>query len=156
MKSAPVFETETCSRCSGTGRYSYCQMYGDTCFKCHGKGRVYTNRGQAAKAYYESLCTMPLEKLEVGMVIWNDNFFGKPGWAAVESIKADELNSGMTTVNTAKLGQGVYAGKLFRVRQSPEQYAAKMSLAVAFERSLLVSGKPNKTLAKLMHEVAWS
>jgi rRNA maturation protein Nop10 len=29
---------ETCSRCGGSGRYSWCQMYGDTCFKCGGKG----------------------------------------------------------------------------------------------------------------------
>lgn len=30
----------TCSRCAGTGRHSYCQQYGDTCFKCGGKGHV--------------------------------------------------------------------------------------------------------------------
>lgn len=29
---------ETCSRCGGSGRYSWCQMYGDKCFKCGGKG----------------------------------------------------------------------------------------------------------------------
>lgn len=29
---------ETCSRCGGSGRYSWCQMYGDKCFKCAGKG----------------------------------------------------------------------------------------------------------------------
>ena len=28
---------ETCGRCGGTGRYSYCQMYGDMCFGCSGK-----------------------------------------------------------------------------------------------------------------------
>ena len=31
---------ETCRRCGGTGRYSYCQMYGDTCFECSGAGVV--------------------------------------------------------------------------------------------------------------------
>ena len=28
---------EVCGRCGGSGRYSYCQMYGDTCFGCSGK-----------------------------------------------------------------------------------------------------------------------
>ena len=90
------------------------------------------------------------------MVIWNDNVLGKSSWAPVESIEADKLNPGMILVNTAKMGHGVYAGHAFRVRQSPEQYAAKMSLAIAFERNLLASGKPNKILTKLMREVAWS
>lgn len=27
---------EECTRCGGSGRYSYCQMYGDRCFKCRG------------------------------------------------------------------------------------------------------------------------
>jgi hypothetical protein len=29
-----------CGRCGGSGRYSWCQMYGDTCFKCSGAGLV--------------------------------------------------------------------------------------------------------------------
>lgn len=33
-------EGQTCSRCCGGGHYSYCQMYGTTCFKCGGRGTV--------------------------------------------------------------------------------------------------------------------
>jgi hypothetical protein len=65
-----TFETKTCSRCYGSGKYSYCQMYGDTCFKCHGKGKVYTAR--ALKAY-EWLCEqrkIDIGKLEVGMRVF--------------------------------------------------------------------------------------
>lgn len=29
---------EGCTRCGGYGQYSYCQMYGSTCFKCGGTG----------------------------------------------------------------------------------------------------------------------
>lgn len=29
---------ETCSRCGGSGHYSYCDMYGTRCFKCAGSG----------------------------------------------------------------------------------------------------------------------
>jgi len=31
--------TVVCGRCCGSGRYSYCQMYGDTCFGCSGSGK---------------------------------------------------------------------------------------------------------------------
>lgn len=31
---------EACGRCLGSGRYSYCQMYGDRCFGCSGKGML--------------------------------------------------------------------------------------------------------------------
>lgn len=29
----------TCTRCGGSGHYSYCQMHGTTCFGCNGTGR---------------------------------------------------------------------------------------------------------------------
>lgn len=29
---------DTCTRCCGSGHYSYCQMHGTTCFKCSGNG----------------------------------------------------------------------------------------------------------------------
>lgn len=43
-----TYETETCSRCGGCGQYSYCEVYGTMCLKCHGKGKQYTR--QSAKA----------------------------------------------------------------------------------------------------------
>ena len=29
-----------CPRCGGSGTYSYCTMYGNTCFKCNGLGFI--------------------------------------------------------------------------------------------------------------------
>ncbi len=31
---------KTCGRCAGSGKYSYCQTHGDTCFGCGGSGKV--------------------------------------------------------------------------------------------------------------------
>lgn len=61
------FETETCSRCGGTGNYSYCQRFGTVCFKCGGKKIVLSKRGAAAKQFYrDSFPTkLPIE-LAVG------------------------------------------------------------------------------------------
>jgi hypothetical protein len=66
---ALLFENITCSRCSGTGNYSYCQMYGTRCFKCHGSKVVLTKRGALAQRYLDQLQTVSLTALQVGAVI---------------------------------------------------------------------------------------
>jgi hypothetical protein len=45
------FPVEECSRCDGSGQYSYCQRYGTTCFKCSGTGKQIIKKAQ--KAYIE-------------------------------------------------------------------------------------------------------
>jgi hypothetical protein len=49
-----IYERETCTRCGGGGRYSYCQMHGTTCFKCGGKGTTTTRSGKKAAAAIEA------------------------------------------------------------------------------------------------------
>jgi hypothetical protein len=60
------FETQTCSRCQGSGKYSFCERYADRCFKCAGSGVTYSKRGAAARAYYEKLCTIPASQAVIG------------------------------------------------------------------------------------------
>jgi hypothetical protein len=59
-------ETTACSRCSGTGHYSYCQRYGTICFKCSGRKIVYTKRGHAALQFLNNLRTKKLIDLQAG------------------------------------------------------------------------------------------
>jgi hypothetical protein len=61
-----LFEAETCGRCGGSGHHSYCQSYGSTCFKCHGKKQVLTKRGAVAQALYSSLCMKRVDQLQPG------------------------------------------------------------------------------------------
>lgn len=50
-----TFETTECTRCGGCGHYSFNQLDGTRCFKCHGKGIQLSRRGAAArKAYNEA------------------------------------------------------------------------------------------------------
>jgi DnaJ-class molecular chaperone len=64
-----AFETETCSRCGGSGEYSYCEMHGKTCFKCHGKGRTLTKRAQIAHAWEQRQNMVPASTVQVGQRI---------------------------------------------------------------------------------------
>lgn len=49
-----IFETQSCSRCGGSGHYSYCTMYGTKCFKCGGTKRFFTKHGQRDLARYQA------------------------------------------------------------------------------------------------------
>lgn len=50
MSAKLVYEMVTCSRCGGSGHYSYCQMHGTVCFKCGGRKRVASRAGAKAAA----------------------------------------------------------------------------------------------------------
>lgn len=47
------FETEKCTRCNGTGQFSYNPRDGRTCFKCNGRKVQLTRRGMAARKTYD-------------------------------------------------------------------------------------------------------
>lgn len=38
-----IWPTKPCGRCGGSGKFSWCSMYGDTCFGCSGSGRRFAN-----------------------------------------------------------------------------------------------------------------
>lgn len=78
-----LFESETCSRCGGTGHYSYCQTHGTTCFKCGGRKVTLTKRGSAAQAWFTSQKMKPATDVKIGDKIVMD---GVPGFSRAEVI----------------------------------------------------------------------
>lgn len=70
-----TYETTTCTRCGGTGEFSYCQRFGTMCFKCKGKGKVLTKRGEAAALFAKSILELKVEDA-VGQLVWADVGFG--------------------------------------------------------------------------------
>lgn len=63
------YESVECSRCGGSGRYSYCQMYGDRCFKCQGKGRTYTKEAQQSRDQVVALRLSLTQKKAADLVV---------------------------------------------------------------------------------------
>lgn len=85
-----AYETETCGRCGGGGHYSYCQMYGTTCFGCSGKGKVYTKRATAALAYGRGLRMVKVTEVQVGWLLWQGpGPFSRGGWFTVTEINPE-------------------------------------------------------------------
>lgn len=48
------YERRTCTRCGGTGTYSYNQIDGNRCYGCAGGGQQYTPAGARAKAAFDT------------------------------------------------------------------------------------------------------
>ena len=83
-----ALETETCSRCSGSGHYSYCQSHGTICFKCGGSGKVYTKRGAAAALYLKGLRSKLATSFLVGDLFYME---GTPGLSSGGFSKVTEV-----------------------------------------------------------------
>lgn len=71
-----LFENVSCSRCGGSGNYSYCSMYGSTCFKCAGAGATLTKRGHAAQLWMNARKKVPASTVKVGDRLWSESVFG--------------------------------------------------------------------------------
>lgn len=110
MEALQEFESVVCSRCGGTGQYSYCQMYGTTCFKCRGRKIALTPRGVAAQAYYTRLLSKPACELVAGEKIYYNSPVGGSGWFAVLDVypQSAERTGGAWSLDSE--GNPVYRG----------------------------------------------
>lgn len=168
MESKLGFEIETCSRCGGTGHYSYNQMDGTRCFKCHGKKVVYTKRGRAAFDLYEAQFRKPLGEFRVGDLMRCEEltnngmaayrFFAPVVEVSEEKVYAFKLNPATGKCDIPVLGISVVCehpkrgrngmtgptSMMVRFGASAEQKAAALEKALAYQASLTKAGKPMK------------
>lgn len=88
------FDRKVCSRCHGTGQYSYCQMHGTTCFGCGGTGQQLTKRGKAQVEAYRASLERPASEVQVGefIKIWPSN-----KWRKVLKVETGENYVGLWT-----------------------------------------------------------
>jgi hypothetical protein len=138
------FELQSCGRCGGCGKYSYCQMYGDKCFKCQGSGYVFTKRGRAASIFYGDLLKKPASEVQVGELVYCDSMFFKPCFSPVIEVKADELNPGMWTIISEKMISGHNPTDMVRVGRSAEFKADARKKAMEYQANLTKMGVPRK------------
>lgn len=148
------FETVTCSRCGGSGHYSYCQMYGTTCFKCRGRKVVFTKRGAAAFDWYLKALSRPAGELAVGDVIYEEPDFvfhtHKGGFFRITEIAPDttlyngEVRPEYLRIQTKVMGHCCPNTQLFRVAHTAEQKAAVKARAMEYQASLTKLGTPRK------------
>jgi hypothetical protein len=153
-------ETETCSRCGGSGKYSYCQMYGDTCFKCRGAGKVYTKRGQAAVDFLRTLRSKRADQFKTGELFYMESGpFNKGGFCQIESIrivtaaeaqaagnsyKVDTMNIRFTAESKMGGFSGLAAGSMHRRALTAAEKSATMQQALDYQDTLTKQGTVRK------------
>ena len=125
------FETTTCSRCGGSGKYSYNMYDGDRCFGCAGHGITFSKRGAKARIkFFESLAR-PVSELQPGMKIWER---GK--WRTIKSIEHVGLNSpDEVRVNIQCYGILISASSTL-TGGTIEEINAKLDEAIVYQNTL--------------------
>lgn len=141
-----TFETETCSRCGGTGKHSWCEMYRDRCFKCAGKGYTYTKRGSVAVAFLSNLMETPVLEIKPGDKVKYDGKYRTvlsitPCQSF--SVAADGTKTYFININFEKMSCGVYPTMTFPVKGS--NHAELVTKALDYQDSLTKAGKPRKS-----------
>ena len=152
-----AFETETCSRCGGSGRYSFCQMYGDMCFKCSGKGKVYTMRAMAALAYGRELRTVKTSEVQIGWLLYEmaSPLGGKAGWHVVTNSALsnctwrtqDGKEGSYWLLETSEGGLNTFPESPVQAVPNRERLAEVKALSLAYQATLTKAGKVAKRKA---------
>lgn len=78
------FETRICSRCGGTGEFSFNCRDGKRCFNCDGSGKVYTKRGAKAFKFFQDSLIKKIEDVAVGEFVRDGNV-----WKQLKNVEND-------------------------------------------------------------------
>ena len=158
------FESETCSRCGGSGTYSYCTMYGDRCFRCQGARSTYTTRGAVAKRFFEdSLCVLASDVAMGTLLNTNEYTRGKKRFGRVVKIDVRTEPNGRSWIQAtgewvpSGIGNLIFLceyrdgtadtvetapGETVRAGWSDSEKAEKLAAALAYQATLTKAGKP--------------
>lgn len=155
---ALLFENAPCSRCGGSGKFSWCQQYGDTCFKCHGEGATLTKRGRAAQIFLAGLRCRPANTIRIGDVIHCEIWYPggtKSFFAPVTEISPatcyadDETNDSHVSIRATSAGgtgmtQVVGRDAAMRIAFSKADKRQHRAEALEYQKTLTKAGTPRK------------
>jgi hypothetical protein len=137
-----IFESQTCSRCGGCGRYSWNSLHGDRCYGCNGRGYQLTKRGLAAQAYYTRLLSKPLRELVPGDLVRDD--YRSKFYTVVRCAPNADRSEVWDIETTGMDWRGYDPDTIMRVGASAERKAEAKAEALAYQDTLTKQGKPRK------------
>lgn len=145
-------ETEVCSRCSGSGHFSFHSERGTTCFKCHGRGTTLTKRGAVAQAFLFSLLTKKKIAREVAVgesaLIFSSNFGVQKTFQNVVAVetRVDAVGREVTTIKTDRPGSLplTMSSSVEVVVSTGLNAGDALEKAIEFQATLTKTGKPLK------------
>lgn len=151
-----------CPRCGGEGKIWFSTVDGGTCFKCNGRKKLDTPRGAAARAFYTARLSIPVEQVKPGILVKVE--IVSLGWSfrgfreVLRVEKGDQFQ--IVTKGHRDMAEHeffVNAGEFVRRAATAEEKAEALKDALAFQNTLLFSGKPGtpeEIEAEVSREVA--
>lgn len=154
------FESKVCTRCHGSGKYSFNLKDGDTCYGCQGTGSQFTKRGAEASRFFEESMTVLVEDLQPGQAIrffTTDRFFNKiklieVGESEVIGTKhccghwtGEHAKTVVVYIESEK-GNSTQRmpGTRVRIFHDKESKAEKLIAALAYQETLTATGRSKK------------
>lgn len=153
--SSSIYESTTCSRCGGSGKYSYNQIDGDRCYGCGGTGYKLTKRGAAANQYFRSLISKPASAIQQGdNVLETIGLSSKRVWQFVKERSESVDSDGKVTIKLVLSRKGketclwlATPDQVFlSVRTSAEVDSAR-DASLAYQATLTKAGTVSKKSA---------
>jgi hypothetical protein len=150
---ATKFETESCSRCGGSGHYSYNSISGTRCFKCGGAKIVLTKRGSVARDYFYALFELPASEVIAGMFVHThgSSLNSSKKWRKVEAVG---VSSCVAIVNGVKQAQieltfndhayCLFPSSKVAAARDNDHIEANLAAALEYQDTLTKQGKPKK------------
>ena len=141
----PIFEVETCSRCCGSGKFSFNQMHGDRCYGCGGVGTKRTKRGKAAADWFIEQRSVRADAVVVGQVVFMDMHFWR-GFKTVTEVATTATGQiRISCVRKGELNSITYpADKLIPAAITEERKQELIAMALQYQASLTKQGVPSK------------
>ena len=145
-----LFENKTCSRCGGSGKFSWCQMHGDMCFKCHGDGVVLTKKGRAAQVWLNAKKRKRLGEVAVGDWVLSEGIagFSASFWVKIDQIEGAGAELKATGLNKRGERHGWQGDMEVQIFQGKAWATELAKEALAFQETLTKTGTVRKVKAK--------
>lgn len=158
------FESHTCSRCGGSGNFSFNLKDGTVCYGCNGTGVKLTKRGQVAHRFFEESLSLPASELKVGMRIKESALSKK--FALIQDVHygtdkelGKEFNTPyllgpngdkqMVLLNTDNGTIKFYPESRVKILYTDEEKQYKLTKAIEYQSTLNKNGTLKKPKAKL-------
>lgn len=140
------YEKEDCSRCGGSGHYSFNSMHGSVCYGCGGTGKRLTKRGAATKKFADGMLDVQIKDLAGRTAIYIDRFAGRRlrfTGTAEERDSADRLWY-VPLIKGEPCNHHMSGGTIVRLVPSERDAATIM----AYQDSLTKAGTVKKGVSK--------
>jgi hypothetical protein len=155
---ATIFETKPCSRCGGSGSYSWNARHGSRCYGCGGRGWQHTKRGAEAARYLNEILSKPARDFVKGDLIWDAHT--RKFYTVVRSERDTGDNFGARMLGfdyeaTERWGiestgtgwSGLDPDKRIRRGATGDEKTEARARALAYEETLTKAGTPRKRTA---------